>query len=635
MELADSREKYQLYFDHSPVGYQSLDENGCILDVNQTWLNLLGYEKEEVLGKWFGDFLHPEEKELFRQRFSTLIQSTETVRGVVVSLRLKSGQLMTAEYTVRIGRDNQGNFLRTHCVFQDISERIKAEASLKESEIKFRSYIENSPYGIFLWDGNGRFQDANAAACKMSGYAYRDLLELSITDVVLEESRTEALDEFENLIARGCSSIELPFRQKSGEKIFCSVDSVRLGPDKYLGFVQDVTSRKLAEIEREKLQEQLTQAQKMEAIGRLAGGVAHDFNNLLTAIQGFSELLQSALAPGDPLKKDVEEIQKAADSAASLTSQLLTFSRKQIASPKVLDLNKKISSSEKMLRRIIGEDINFTFLPGADTGNVFIDPGQVDQILINLIINSRDAMPDGGSLSISTGKVAVKSIDCNTCGNGLPGDFVRLSVTDSGTGMDEETLKNVFEPFYTTKDSGKGTGLGLATIHGIVHQNQGHIHIESTPGAGTSFSIYLPASEDPAASLETSKDEDTASCSETVLLVEDKEIVRKLVRKILRKQGYKVIEACNGGEAFLKYEADSGNIDVLLTDVIMPEMSGRQLYERLLQINPELKALFMSGYTEDTIASHGILEENINFIQKPFRPQELASKLRQVITGKI
>ena len=879
-QLSASEEKYRLYFEHSPVGYQSLDENGCILDVNHTWLNLLGYTKEEVLGKWFGDFLHPEEKELFRERFPINIQSNETIRDMVFRLKLKDGNYMIAEYTVRIGRNKDGSFQRTHCVFQDISERIKAEASLKDSELKFRSYIENSPYGIFLWDGEGKIQDVNAAACKISGFAYRDLLNLSITDLVPEENKTEVLDEFKNLIDRGCSSIEIPFLTKSGKTIFCSIDSVRTGPDKYLGFVQDVTarkvsrenairtanewqttfdasedviwildreqkiirsnrkaqdffgippeqligkhcweitheegrpiegcpilmaresmgresmdlsvgdkwfkvtvdpimdeqmrfngavhvisditerkaaeealilvknsleeaqavshtgsweydfekdqpawskeaykifgidpdqpppswvehkkllypdqwekldkvieqcvkygqpysqefklfrpdgeicwahtvgravrdengsiirlmgsvqditSRKLAEIEKTKLQEQLTQAQKMESIGRLAGGVAHDFNNLLTAIQGFSELLQSSLSPGDPLKKDVEEIQKAADSASSLTSQLLTFSRKQVAAPKILDLNSKISSSEKMLRRIIGEDIKFIFHPGEDAGNVFIDPGQVDQILINLMVNSRDAMPEGGELSITTGKVHETTVDCHSCGTSIPGGFVMMSVTDTGTGMDEETLRNIFEPFYTTKETGKGTGLGMPTIHGIIHQNGGHIKIESQSGKGSTFRIYLPSRKEKAETPTAVEPDVQAVCSETVLLVEDKDIVRKLVLRILKKQGYKVIEAANGGEAFLKFEQENQDIDLLLTDVIMPEMSGKQLYERLLKIKPDLKALFMSGYTEDSISSQGILEEKINFIQKPFRPQALAAKLREVI----
>lgn len=410
---------------------------------------------------------------------------------------------------------------------------------------------------------------------------------------------------------------------------------------------KDFYNRHLLDLEREKVYEanvnleqkviekteQLQQSQKMESVGRLAGGVAHDFNNLLTAIQGFSELIKYSLKEDDPIQNDVKGIQKAADSAASLTSQLLAFSRRQIASPKIINLNDSISKSEKMLRRIIGEDIDFDFHPDAETSSVFIDAGQIDQILVNLAVNSKDAMPEGGKMTLKTATVMLHEETCQTCKDPISGRFVLLTVSDNGQGMDEQTLSNVFEPFFTTKEKGKGTGLGLSTIHGIVHQNEGHIKVRSEPGVGTKFKVYLPLAEDKE-DQSASEDEPVGLHGhETVLVAEDQEMVRQLAIRTLKSKGYDTLEARDGGEALMIFEEKSEAIDLLLTDVIMPHVNGKTLYDRLSRSRPDLKVIFMSGYTDDAIAHHGVLERGINFIQKPFRPDELAKKVRQVLDG--
>lgn len=388
---------------------------------------------------------------------------------------------------------------------------------------------------------------------------------------------------------------------------------------------------RLSTEERNRLETQLFQAQKMESIGRLAGGVAHDFNNLLTVIQGFSDLMHESLDHNDPLQGDVAEIRKAAKSASSLTSQLLAFSRKQIIAPKATNLNALLARSEKMLRRLIGEDVDLIFVPGKDLGLVNIDPNQIDQILVNLAVNARDAMPEGGKLTYETRNVVLEDEHAFIRQADINGDFIQIAVTDTGIGITPENMKQIFEPFFTTKPQGKGTGLGLATIYGIVKQNKGYINVYSEPGHGTTFKIYLPRFS---AGIEAPENESSASDQgghETVLLVEDQDLVRKLAKRALQKKGYTVIEAENGRDAIPLFEQAQEQIDLLLTDVVMPHMNGNELYRKLNETKPGLKVLYMSGYAEEAIAHHGVLDRNTNFIQKPFRPADLTGMIRKVL----
>ncbi|HEY0321200.1 MAG TPA: response regulator [Pyrinomonadaceae bacterium] len=378
--------------------------------------------------------------------------------------------------------------------------------------------------------------------------------------------------------------------------------------------------------------EQLRQSQKLESVGQLAGGIAHDFNNLLTAINGYSELTLRRLQTADPLRQNIVEIKKAGDRAASLTRQLLAFSRKQVLQPKVLDLNSIVSDLEKMLCRLIGEDLELRTVLEPQLGSIKADPGQIEQVLMNLTVNARDAMPHGGKLIIETENVY---LDKDYAGQHIavnPGPYVMLAVSDTGTGMDEKTRARIFEPFFTTKEAGKGTGLGLSTVYGIVKQSGGNIWVYSEVGRGTSFKVYLPRVDEGAQEYKRSAEpEEAIQGAETILLAEDDDMVRKLASEVLSLYGYQVLEAANGGAALLICERHKEPIHLLVTDVIMPEMSGRELANRLSQLRPEMKVLYMSGYTDNAIVHQGVLDEETHFIQKPFAPDALARKVREVL----
>jgi signal transduction histidine kinase/CheY-like chemotaxis protein len=399
------------------------------------------------------------------------------------------------------------------------------------------------------------------------------------------------------------------------------------------GAVQDITSRKLAEARHAKLEEQFRQAQKMETIGSLAGGVAHDFNNLMSVVLSYSELLAEDMKEEDPMRADLQEIRAAGLRAVDLTRQLLAFSRQQVLAPKVIDLTGIVLGMERMLRRLLGEDIDLTVSCAPDLGKVLVDPGQMDQVIMNLAVNARDAMPRGGMITIETGEVSLDEQYAAEHVGVTAGPHVMLAVSDTGTGMDKATQDRMFEPFFTTKEKGKGTGLGLATVFGIVRQSGGTIWVYSELGKGTTFKVYFPIAsrtsvdDAPAAHVERR----TVHGMETILLVEDEERVRVLARTILRRYGYNVLEAQSGGDAFLLCEQYTATIHLLLTDVVMPRMGGRQLAERLAPIRPTMKVLYMSGYTDDAVVRHGILDSTIAFVQKPITPDALARKVREVL----
>jgi PAS domain S-box-containing protein len=392
-----------------------------------------------------------------------------------------------------------------------------------------------------------------------------------------------------------------------------------------IAFVNDISDRK-------RLEAQLLQSQKMEAVGRLAGGVAHDFNNMLTVIAGYNRMILDDLSPLDPLRGCAEEVLKAADRAAALTRQLLAFSRRQIMQPCVMGVNETVERTENMLRRLIGEDVELVLALAADAGNIRADPNHIEQAIVNLALNARDAMPNGGRITVETANVHLDETYTRTHLGMQPGDFVMIAVSDNGKGMDAETRRRIFEPFFTTKAAGKGTGLGLATVYGSVKQLGGDIWVYSEPGRGTTFKLYFPRVAEPTAVPATdSPDAAEVPRTETIIVVEDEQAVRDLTVKMLRKLGHTVLPAANGAEAIAAAKSYSGRIGLLVTDVVMPNMSGHQVAEQLLELRPDLKVLYLSGYTDNTVVHHGVLEDGVAFLPKPFSREALAKKVRHVL----
>ena len=496
----------------------------------------------------------------------------------------------------------------------------KGRADLRLVEASYQTLVEHAPVGIYRSSHDGRFLSVNTALVRMLGYeSAAQVLGLDMArDVYADAAERQRLVDRDTYSDRQYDEVEATWKRKDGRllTVQLSVRAVRNGArqvEYYETFVRDVT-------EQRRLQQQLLQSQKMEAVGRLAGGIAHDFNNLLTVITSYSDLLLEDLAKDDAKRGDVEQVRKAADGAASLTRQLLAFSRQQVLAPRVVSLNVVVEGLQKMLRRVIGEDIELATALAPDLGAVKADVGQLEQVLMNLTVNARDAMPTGGKLTIETANVEHDGRRC-----------VMLAVTDTGIGMDEATKARIFEPFFTTKEAGKGTGLGLATVYGIVNQSGGFIWVYSEPGNGTSFKIYLPRVDAPAEGVTSAGGVSVPRGIETVLLVEDAAAVRAVAKQVLERQGYRVLEAPDGQAALRVAQEHRGPIHLLLTDVVMPVLSGRRLAEELTRLRPDTKVLYASGYTDDSVVRHGILESGTAYLQKPFTPDSLARKVREVL----
>jgi len=517
--------------------------------------------------------------------------------------------------------------------------RKRSEQALRESEERYRSILESVEDGYYEVDIAGNFTFFNDSMCQILGYSKEEMMGMNNRQYTDQKNAKKLYQAFNKVFrteqsAKGC---EWEIIKKDGTKrdvdasvsLIKNISGNRIG---FRGIVRDITERKQVEKEMAALQEQLRQSQKIEAIGQLAGGIAHDFNNAITLIKTCSQLALMDLKPGDPLRQTFEMIDKATQQSANLTRQLLAFSRRQIMEMKVLDLNSLLGDMDKMLHRVIGEDIELVSMLAGDLGRVKVDPGQMEQVVLNLVLNSRDAMPRGGKLTIETAKVDLDEAYVNGHVGVKPGRYVRIAVSDTGVGMTTEVREKIFEPFFTTKEKGKGTGLGLSTVYGIVKQSGGNIWVYSEPGKGTTFKVYLPRVDEPLEEERAKRiEEELPRGGETVLVAEDDGDVRNLVVQILRKQGYEVLEAANGGEAFMICKKHEGAIDLLVTDVVMPVMSGRELTDRLLLLHPKIKVLYMSGYTDDTVVRHGVLEEGVNFFQKPFSMEALVLKVREVL----
>ncbi|MDD4118472.1 MAG: response regulator [Kiritimatiellae bacterium] len=520
---------------------------------------------------------------------------------------------------------------------QDILQRQKTEARLRASEERFRSFVENANDIVFSLSPGGAFVYVSPNVEELLGYSVRELEGREFQSLVHPEDLPACLTALERVMAGDKQSgIEYRVRHRNGDWHWHMTNAAPVrnaeGQLIGLGIARDITGLKADAAERAVLQDQLVQLQKIESVGRLAGGVAHDFNNMLQVILGHVELAMERNAAGRSARDDLLEIRKAAERSSGLTRQLLAFARKQTVAPKILDLNDTIHGMLQMLRRLIGENIDLSWRPGRGLGPVRMDPSQIDQILANLCVNARDAVAGAGAIAIETTGESFTPEHCAAHPAHLPGDYIRLSVSDNGCGMDKEVLGKLFEPFFTTKPVGEGTGLGLSTVYGIVRQNHGFIDVASKPGQGTTFHVYLPRhSEAPPQAAPAPARAPAGTARETILLVEDDPAILAISRTMLERLAYRVIGARSPDAALQLARDHAGPIHLLMTDVVMPGMNGHDLAARLLDPHPHIKRLYMSGYTADVIAHHGILDDGIHFIQKPFTLAELEAKVRETL----
>jgi two-component system cell cycle sensor histidine kinase/response regulator CckA len=631
-QLVDREELFHLISENAADMIAVVDMDGNRIYNSLSYQKVLGYSPEELQASSAFEQIHPDDRERVKDAAAEA-RRTGIGKTLEYRLRHKNGEWLVLESTSSVIRNADGLPEKLVIVNRDVTQRKRAEEALRRMETGFRSVVEDAPYGIYRASTAGRFLQVNPALQKMLGYDSTDeLLGKDLPSQVFRHAGeyqrlTELLARTEEI-----KDLEMEWRRKDSTPITVRCSGRRVNDEHgalaYLeAFAEDVTEKRI-------LERQLRMAQKMEAIGRLSGGIAHDFNNLLGVIIGYSRVLKRELGANNPLAEHALEIEKAGQRAASLTKQLLAFSRQQVLTPAVLNLNTLASDMEKMLPQLLGEDIEVSLLLDPALGNVKADQSQIEQVIMNLAVNARDAMPMGGKLKIETTNAELDQAYVWSHPGSKVGSFVLLAVTDTGTGMDAATLTHIFEPFFTTKELGKGTGLGLATVYGIVKQSNGYIGMESVIGKGTSFQIYLPrhAGQPVVDDLKTDSP-DNLRGSETILLVEDSEPLRKLANTFLESRGFRVLSAESGEDALKVAERFGGHFDLLLTDVIMPGINGRLLAENLLPRQPGMKVLYMSGYTDSFIAGHGVLDPGIHLLHKPFIEEVLIRKVREVLDG--
>jgi len=549
-------------------------------------------------------------------------------------LNLKDGRILE-RYSSPVIADDMTYYGRVW-YFHDITAEKNAEKLIKQNEAEFRGLFEAIPTGAVMLV-NRKYKRVSSRYCKMTGYTPEELIGQP-TRMLYPDEETDyrvGKELYETMKMEGIGKCDARIKRKDGSILDVMIYALPINPDDYskgvAAILEDLTLQKKAEAERERFREELVQSQKMESIGKLAGGIAHDFNNLLTAIIGNAELALRVTPETERIHSKLNIIKQAAQSAAELVGQLLAFSRKQIIDPKVINLNISIESMHKMLERIIGENLKLCFNLQKNINNIKVDLTQMQQIIINLMVNARDAMPDGGVVTVETSNVVLDDSFSGRHDYSVRGDHVMLAISDSGTGMSNETMEHLFEPFFTTKELGKGTGLGLSTVYGAVKQNSGTINVYSEPGKGTSFKIYFPVVSEDVSEIYTYENDELSAGTESILLVEDNPFVIQFSENILQSLGYEVTSAQSGEEALEILENNKKHFDLLITDVVLPGINGRALAEKVIKIAPDIKVLFNSGYTENTIVAHGVLDRGLNFISKPFSAFDLANKIREVL----
>jgi two-component system cell cycle sensor histidine kinase/response regulator CckA len=687
--LKQSEERYRLLAENVTDVIWVMDENLKFTYISPSIERLSGFTPEEAIEQGSSVHLTPASLEfankVFEEHFKVFMESPDTApEPLKVELEdvRKDGSTGWSELNTTLLRSPEGEFAGFVGVSRDISkrkqaeeelkryrdhleelvakrtvelrksneelqleiaERGRAEAALREGEERLELALRGGDLGLWDWNVVTGELVVNQRCAEMVGYTLDEIGPHIrwYEETLLPDEKPGILEKMTAHLRGKTPLFEAEHRlpTKSGDWIWVLsrgrvVERAEDGKAlRVTGTNLDITRRKQAEEQRARLETELRQSQKMDAIGRLAGGISHDINNLLTAISVSVDLMLMDIAENDPLSRECDEIKKAVEQATSMTNHLLAFSSKQMLEPKVLDLNQVVRRMQGMLRRLIGEHIVLEALLDRDTGQVRADSGQLEQVLMNLALNARDAMPRGGKLTIKTAEVTLGQEYAREHIDAEPGPYVMLAVSDTGHGMDEETQSHIFEPFFTTKEAGRGTGLGLSTVFGVVKQSKGRISVSSEPGRGATLTIYLPSVPDrPEAEEARQARPETLRGTETVLLVEDEQMVRRAVRDVLQRNGYSVLVASNAGEALLISEQHTGFIHLLVTDVVMPRMSGPDLVERLNPWHPEMKVLYVSGYTDNAIAEHGVPDPGVALLQKPFSVESLLQKVKQVLT---
>ncbi len=612
--------------------------DGRLTYLNQAGRHMAGWDKTEPLKNQLIDDLHPDwvlehiTSEGLPRAGQQGLWKGET------AIRHRDGRQIPVSQVILGHFSAGGSLAYFSTIMRDISDRVQMEAALRKSEEKFRSLYTSMREGMALhqlvYDASGKavnyvLLDVNPAYEAITGLQAGQIRGQKATDIYKTDN-APYLDIFANVAATGkptrFDTHYAPMEKHFRITAFCPAKN------HFATVFEDITQRKQAQAEQKELQEQMLQAQKMESVGRLAGGVAHDFNNMLNVILGYSELALKNLDPADRLHARLKKIHHAATRSAGITRQLLAFARKQTVSPRVLDTNQTVEGMLQMLRRVIGENIDLVWKPGKKIQPLKMDPSQIDQILANLCINARDAIADVGKITIETDMVYFDKTYCQNHAGFLPGHYVLLAVSDNGCGMDRHTRENLFEPFFTTKQKGQGTGLGLSTVYGIIKQNNGFIHVYSEPGQGTIFRIYIPPHSGPSTDNRPSKTPETPiGNQETILIVEDEQPNLELLQSMLEQLNYNVLTAAGPSQALLTCRTHAGTIALLITDVVMPEMNGKDLAAQIIRLDPDIRVLFTSGYTANVIAHQGVLDQGVPFLQKPFSLQELACKVQEML----
>jgi PAS domain S-box-containing protein len=625
-----SEQRYRSLFEHNMAGVFCTTPDGRYLDCNDAYARIVGYASRDEVMASNPDALYV--TPILRAERIALLRKQKIFRNVELQLRTKSGKLIWVLQNVTLMEDEHGNeFIEG--TMMDITERKLAEARILDWKNRYEAAVLASKLIIYDWNPGTNQVTYGGNVENILGYRAEEIGGVinKWAELIHPDDVGRYRDEVARVLASGTEPLHIEYRvrRRNGSSVVVKDDGYFVGAEgghklQIVGFISDVSEQRM-------LEAQLRQSQKMEAVGQLAGGVAHDFNNLLTVIKGYSRMVLDDPQRGESVTENVEQIDAAAERAAALTRHLLAFSRKQVLQPKVIDLNALIVNLDKMLRRVIGEDIEMVTVSGRDLGSVKADPGQIEQVVLNLVVNARDAMVRGGQITIETANVHFDGLYAREHEGVRAGPYVMLAVSDTGVGMDEQTQARIFEPFFTTKEMGRGTGLGLSTVYGIVKQSGGHIWVYSEPGHGTTFKIYFARVDGAAENIQQPPTLAATSGKETILLVEDDEQVRELTRSVLSDRGYTVLVAENAAALKNICETHEDLVHLVLTDVVMPSISGREVANQVLARWANVKVLYMSGYTENSIIHHGVLDTGTSFLPKPFTPTALANKVREVL----